>query len=481
MPYTLPVAIINDTEDVLTVIEKTCWYYANGGAWTEDADHKLTLTLGGSGTSGMLRIRASSGHTFSVVVGYHNYEFWCDAQVDLHDDDTAVKLHPEYYNGGRLSSQANPSIDRKSSAERTVKRPKPTLLHPTDAVIRILHTTICGTDLHILAGDVATAKPGRILGHEGVGIIDSLGVAVRNFSVGQKVLISCITSCGTCHYCRQRRMPSQCADGGWILGNTIDGTQAEFVRVPHAAFSLHALPAAIDESVAVTLSDTVPTAYECGILNGEITPGSSVAIIGTGPIGLMCLQMSRRMFQPSVAVVIGRGMKRIEIARAMDADHAFSVLDAGGVQKVVEDAVAVSVGGRGFDVVIEAVGNAESFEMAQGLVGPGGTIASLGVFGCSCELRLEKLWHRNICLRTRLIDAVSTLDLLQMVEGGHIDPSFLVTHRFAFDDMENAYEAFEKSSKHGSLKVVVSMPGTEFASGVINGPSVNGSLQVSRL
>ncbi|CAK40483.1 hypothetical protein CBS115989_9478 [Aspergillus niger] len=360
-------------------------------------------------------------------------------------------------------------------------RPKPTLLHPTDAIIRILHTTICGTDLHILAGDVATAKPGRILGHEGVGIIDSLGAAVRNFSVGQKVLISCITSCGTCYYCRQRRMPSQCADGGWILGNTIDGTQAEFVRVPHAAFSLHALPAAIDESVAVTLSDTVPTAYECGILNGEITPGSSVAIIGTGPIGLMCLQMSRRMFGPSVAVVIGRGTTRVEMARAMGADHAFSVLDAGGVQKVVEDAVAVSVGGRGFDVVIEAVGNAESFEMAQGLVGPGGTIASLGVFGCSCELRLEKLWHRNICLRTRLIDAVSTLDLLQMVEGGHIDPSFLVTHRFAFYDIENAYEAFEKSSKHGSLKVVVSMPGMESASGVIKGPSANGSLQVSRL
>ncbi|PYH70897.1 putative zinc-containing alcohol dehydrogenase [Aspergillus vadensis CBS 113365] len=350
------------------------------------------------------------------------------------------------------------------------ERPKPTLLHPTDAIIRVLHTTICGTDLHILAGDVTTAKAGRILGHEGVGIIDSLGAAIANFSVGQKVLISCITSCGTCHYCRQRRMPSQCVDGGWILGNTIDGTQAEFVRVPHAAFSLHGLPAAIDESVAVTLSDTVPTAYECGILNGDITPGSSVAIIGTGPIGLMCLQMSRRLFGPSVTVVIGRGMRRVEMARAMGADHAFSVLGAGGVKKVVEDTVAVSVGGRGFDVVIEAVGNAESFEMAQGLVGPGGTIASLGVFGCSCELRLEKLWHRNICLRTRLIDAVSTLDLLQMVEGGRIDPSFLVTHHFAFDDIKNAYEAFEKSSKHGSLKVIISMPGAVDS-------SANGSLK----
>ncbi|KAL3440836.1 GroES-like protein [Aspergillus insuetus] len=357
------------------------------------------------------------------------------------------------------------------------ERPKPTILHPTDAIIRILHTTICGTDLHILAGDVATATPGRILGHEGVGIIDSLGAAVHNFSVGDKVLISCITSCGTCHYCRQRRMPSQCANGGgWILGNSIDGTQADFVRVPHAAFSLHLLPSAIDERVAVTLSDTVPTAYECGIINGEIAPGSSVAIIGTGPIGLMCLQMSKRMFGPSVVIVVGRGMRRVEMARGMGADHAFSVLDEGGVERVVEDAVAVSVGGRGFDVVIEAVGNAESFEMAQGLVGPGGTIASLGVFGCSCELRLEKLWHRNICLRTRLIDAVSTIDLLQMVEGGGIDPSFLVTHHFAFNDIEGAYEAFEKSSKHGSLKVVVSMPGSHSVSAV-NGSSINGSSQ----
>ncbi|KAL4878058.1 chaperonin 10-like protein [Aspergillus karnatakaensis] len=358
------------------------------------------------------------------------------------------------------------------------ERPKPTIIHPTDAIIRILHTTICGTDLHILAGDVATATPGRILGHEGVGIIDSLGAAVHNFSVGHKVLISCITSCGTCYYCRQRRMPSQCADGGWILGNTIDGTQAEFVRVPHAAFSLHLLPRVIDERVAVTLSDTVPTAYECGILNGEIAPGSNVAIIGTGPIGLMCLQMSRKMFCPSVVVVVGRGMRRVEMAKEMGADHAFSVLGEGGAEKVVEDAMAVSTGGRGFDVVIEAVGNTESFEMAQGLVGPGGTIASLGVFGCSCELRLEKLWHRNICLRTRLIDAVSTIDLLHMVEEGGIDPSFLVTHRFAFDNIESAYEAFEKSSKHGSLKVVVSMPGSDSVSGMNgNWSSVNGCSQ----
>ncbi|KAL5341876.1 alcohol dehydrogenase [Aspergillus crustosus] len=333
-------------------------------------------------------------------------------------------------------------------------RPKPFIAEPTDAIVRVLHTTICGTDLHILQGHVPSCTPGRILGHEGVGVIDSLGTAVTNFTVGQKVLISCITSCGTCYYCR-RKMPSQCESGGWILGNSIDGTQAEYVRIPHAPFSLHALPESIDEKVAVTLSDTVPTSYECGILNGHIQAGSTVAIIGTGPIGLMILQMARNLFGPSITVVVGRGKPRLETSKAMGADHTFSILD--GQDAAISSALAVTKE-RGFDVVIEAVGTPESFEIAQALVGAGGTIASLGVFGESCELHLEKLWNRNICLRTRLIDAVSTPDLLRMVETGGIDPHFLVSHSFAFDDIHNAYEAFEAPSKHGTLKVVVTMP-----------------------
>ncbi|KAL2836328.1 alcohol dehydrogenase [Aspergillus pseudoustus] len=336
------------------------------------------------------------------------------------------------------------------------ERPKPAILKPTDAIVKLLHTTICGTDLHILQGHVTTCTPGRIIGHEGVGLIDELGPGVAgNFTVGQTVLISCITSCGTCHYCR-KAIPSQCEDGGWILGNKIDGTQAEYVRIPHAGFSLHALPAetTLDPQVAVTLSDTVPTAYECGILNGRIRPGASVAIIGTGPIGLMSLQMARGLFGPAMTVVVGRGQPRIETAKAMGADHAFSVLD--GVDAVVSRALALTKG-RGFDVVIEAVGNAESFELSQGLVGAGGTIASLGVFGESCALHLEDLWHRNICLRTRLVDAVSTPDLLRMVESGGIDPRFLVSHRFTSDNFHGAYEAFGNSSKHGALKVVVTM------------------------
>jgi alcohol dehydrogenase len=322
-------------------------------------------------------------------------------------------------------------------------RPKPVISEPTDAIIRVLHTTICGTDLHILQGHVPTCTPGRILGHEGVGFIDSLGAAVTNFTVGQLVLISCITSCGICHYCR-RKMPSQCESGGWILGNTIDGTQAEYVRIPHAPFSLHALPENIDRKVAVTLSDTVPTSYECGILNGGINPGSTVAIIGTGPIGLMILQMARNLFGPSMTAVVGRGIPRIETAKSMGADYTFSTLD--GQDAVVSSALALTKS-RGFDVVIEAVGTPESFEMAQALVGAGGTIASLGVFGESCELHLEQLWNRNICiallylslnwlnanllslgLRTRLVDAISTPDLLKIVEAGGIDPQFLVSH-----------------------------------------------------
>ncbi|KAL4733574.1 alcohol dehydrogenase [Aspergillus similis] len=344
-------------------------------------------------------------------------------------------------------------------------RPEPVLLEATDAIIKVLYTTICGTDLHILQGHVPTCTPGRIMGHEGVGIIDKLGPAVTNFVVGQKVLISCITSCGMCHYCR-KRIPSQCEVGGWILGNKIDGTQAEYVRIPHASFSLHSLPDSIDPKVAVTLSDTVPTAYECGILNGEIRPGSTVAIIGTGPIGLMSLQMARNLFGAAMTVVVGRGRPRIETAKSMGANHTFSVLD--GQDAVIASALSVTRS-RGFDVVIEAVGNAVSFEIAQSLVGAGGTIATLGVFGESCELHLENLWHRNICLRTRLIDAVTTPDLLKMVEAGGIDPGFLVSHSFAFDDFHGAYEAFEGSSKHGALKVVVTMHELSVNSSCTNG------------
>lgn len=282
--------------------------------------------------------------------------------------------------------------DRNITVE---ERPKPIILEPTDAIVKVLHTTICGTDLHILQGDVPSCTPGRILGHEGVGVIESLGPAVMNFTIGQRVLISCITSCGICYYCR-KKMPSQCQSGGWILGNEIDGTQAEYVRIPHASFSLHLLPDTIDPKVAVTLSDTVPTAYECGILNGDIQPGSSVAVIGTGPIGLMSLQLAKNLFGPSTMVAVGRGMSRVETAKSVGANHTVSVLD--GQDSAISSALAVTKGEMGFDAVIEAVGSPNSFEIAQALVAPGGTIASLGVFGECCKLRLEKLWNRNICI-----------------------------------------------------------------------------------
>ncbi|KAL4774162.1 alcohol dehydrogenase [Aspergillus nidulans var. acristatus] len=333
-------------------------------------------------------------------------------------------------------------------------RPKPVILEPTDAIVKVLHTTICGTDLHILQGHVPTCTRGRVLGHEGVGVVESLGAAVTNFTVGQTVLISCITSCGTCRFCR-KKMPSQCTSGGWILGNTIDGTQAEYVRIPHAPFSLHVLPKGINPRVAVTLSDTIPTAYECGILNGQIQPGSTVAIIGTGPIGLMVLQMARNLFGPAMTVIVGRGQPRLDTAESIGADHTLSILQ--GEESVISSALGLT-NGRGFDVVIEAVGTKESFRISQSLVGAGGTIASLGVFGESCELHLEKLWNRNICLRTRLVDAVSTPDLLQIVESGGIEPGIIVSHDFPFDQIHNAYDVFELASKHGALKVVVTMP-----------------------
>lgn len=340
------------------------------------------------------------------------------------------------------------------------ERPKPDLLAPTDAIVRMVHTTICGTDLHILHGDVPSCTPGRILGHEGVGVIDSLGTGVSNFAVGDTVLISCITSCGMCRFCR-KGMSSSCETGGWILGHMIDGTQAEYVRIPHARTSLYHLPESIDPQLAVTISDVLPTAYECGLLNGSITPGASVAIVGAGPIGLAALVMAKRLYGPAEVTVIGRGESRLAVAAKLGADHTFSSLQ--GFQEVVT-ATTKLTNGLGFDVVIEAVGTAESFEMSQALIGAGGTIASLGVFGEKCDLHLERLWNRNICMflcysggwlskvflivhigiKTRLVDTVAIPELLRMMDVGVINPEFLVSHS-KYPPRPGLYEGYHES------------------------------------
>jgi alcohol dehydrogenase len=267
-------------------------------------------------------------------------------------------------------------------------RPLPSVQNPTDAIVKLTYTTICGTDLHIMKGDVPTCEPGRILGHEGVGIIDKIGAGVRNFEHGDRVLVSCISACGTCEYCR-KGMTSHCTTGGWILGNTIDGTQAEYVRIPNADSSLHRIPVGLDEKALVMLSDILPTGLECGVLNGKVQPGGTVVIIGSGPIGLAAL-MTAQLYSPSLLILVDKDANRLKVAKQFGAHYAVDPEDA---EKIVKDLTF----GKGCDTVIEAVGVPESFQLCQDLVAPGGIIANVGVHGTKVDLHLEKLWDRNIC------------------------------------------------------------------------------------
>ncbi|KAE8148367.1 alcohol dehydrogenase [Aspergillus avenaceus] len=332
------------------------------------------------------------------------------------------------------------------------ERPKPCILEPTDAIVKVTHTTICGTDLHILQGDIAST-PGCILGHEGVGVIDSVGIGVTNLQPGERVVIPAINGCGRCVYCR-RGMASQCEVTGFAFGMVLDGMQAEYVRVPHAMFSLYVLPEEIDPGVGVLLSDVLPTAYEGSILNGGVGMGSSVVILGAGPVALAVLLLLKKLAGPSQVVVVGRGQSRLGVAKMLGADHVLTCLD--GDAQVVKSAKALT-GNRGFDVVIEAVGLTEVLETSQALVAAGGTIALLGAHMYKCDLHLESLWLRNITLKTLLVNTSSVPDLLRVVKAGKIHPEVLISHEYSFQDIEAAYEAFKTASKHGMLKVLITV------------------------
>jgi alcohol dehydrogenase len=328
------------------------------------------------------------------------------------------------------------------------ERPMPALQAPTDAIVRVTRTTICGTDLHILKGDVPTCEPGRILGHEGVGIVERVGDAVTGLAVGDHVLISCITSCGQCDACR-RGMYSHCATGGWILGNRIDGTQAEYVRIPHARTSLYPIPPGADEEALVMLSDILPTGFECGVLNGKVQPGGTVAIVGAGPIGLAAL-LTAQFFSPAQIVMIDPDANRLEIAKRFGASAGVNNRD----RDPVADVCAI-VGENGADCVIEAVGTPATFELCERLVAPGGVIANIGVHGVKADLHLECLWDRNITITTRLVDTSSTPMLLKTVGAGRLDPTRLITHRFKLDDALTAYDTFGHAADTHALKVII--------------------------
>jgi alcohol dehydrogenase len=327
--------------------------------------------------------------------------------------------------------------------------PKPTVQADTDAIVRVDAVTICGTDLHILKGDVPAVTEGRILGHEAVGTVESVGSGVKNVKAGDRVLVSCITACGACRYCREGSYGQCIGGGGWILGHRIDGTQAEYVRVPFADTSTFPVPEGVSDEEVLMLADIGPTGYEVGVLNGKVSPGDVVAVVGAGPIGLSAIT-GARLFSPAHVIAIDLADARLDAAKQFGADVT--------VNSTREDPAAVVrelTGGLGADVTIEAVGVPESFELCTELVRPGGTVANIGVHGKPATLHLEDLWIRNVTITTGLVDTYSTPTLLRLVSSRQIDVERFVTHRFAMADFMEAYDVFANAAETQALKVVV--------------------------
>jgi len=320
----------------------------------------------------------------------------------------------------------------------------------TDAIVRVDVTTICGTDLHILKGDVPAVTDGRILGHEAVGTVETVGSGVKTVKAGDRVLVSCITACGTCRYCRDGHSGQCLGGGGWILGHKIDGTQAEYVRVPFADTSTYPLPAGASDEDILMLADILPTAYEVGVLNGCVQPGDVVAIVGAGPIGLAAITGSR-LFSPSHIVAIDKADTRLEAAKKFGADIVVNNSHQDPLETIRE-----LTDGLGADVAIEAVGVPATFELCARLIRPGGHIANIGVHGEPATLHLEDLWIKNITITTGLVDAYATSTLLHLLATHQVDAGRFITHRFTLDEFDAAYDVFSRAADTGALKVVLS-------------------------
>ncbi len=357
------------------------------------------------------------------------------AQIEICPRETAVAtMHALVYHG-----PGKPSWELHR---------RPVLQGPDDAIIRVTTSTICGTDLHILKGDLPGVTEGRILGHEGIGVVDEVGAAVSTFRKGDKVVISCVTACAKCDFCR-KQMYSHCRNGGWILGNTIDGTQAEYVRIPYADTSLYPVPPSADEETAVMLSDILPTGFECGVLNGKVSPGDIIAIVGAGPIGLAAL-LTAQFYSPAAIISIDLDDNRLYIAKSLGATTLINSSQGDAVRQVME-----LTRGEGVDVAMEAVGLPAAFDICQGIIGAGGHLANIGVHGRPVLLHMHELWDRNATLTTRLVDTVSTPMLIKAIQSGNLQPGKLVTHRFAMDDIMKAYDTFGNAARHGALKVTL--------------------------
>ena len=320
---------------------------------------------------------------------------------------------------------------------------------PTDAVVRVDSVTICGTDLHILGGDVPEVTPGRILGHEAVGTVTAIGSGVQKLAVGDRVLVSCITSCGSCRYCREGSYGQCLGGGGWILGHLIDGTQADYVRIPFADNSTHKVPDGVTDEQMIVLADILPTSYEVGVLNGTVRPADVVAIVGAGPIGLAAI-LTARLFSPSHIVAIDLADSRLQAARKFGADI---VVNSG--RDDPQAVIAELTGGLGADVTMEAVGTPQTFELAVRLVRPGGHVANIGVHGAPATLHLEDIWIKNLTITTGLVDTYSTPTLIGLVASHQLDTSPMITHRFRLDEFETAYDVFGSAADTGALKVLL--------------------------
>ncbi|WP_406259859.1 zinc-dependent alcohol dehydrogenase family protein [Actinacidiphila glaucinigra] len=329
--------------------------------------------------------------------------------------------------------------------------PDPEVKDSGDAIVRVDAVTICGTDLHILKGDVPDVRPGTVLGHEAVGEVVETGTSVTTVRPGDRVLISCISGCGRCRFCRESAYGQCLGGGGWVLGHLIDGTQAEYVRVPFADVSLHPLPASVNSQDAVLLADIFPTAYEVGVLNGRVRPGDTVAVVGTGPIGLAAIATAR-LYSPDRIIAIDLAEARLDAAKRLGAEAVAN--GAEQPERLVHDLTE----GLGADVVIEAVGVPESFELCTRIVRPGGHLANVGVHGAPATLHLEDLWSRNVTITTGLVDTYSTPTLLRMMAAGRLPAASLVTHSFELHDMAEAYDVFGRAADTATLKVVLGGP-----------------------
>jgi alcohol dehydrogenase len=327
--------------------------------------------------------------------------------------------------------------------------PDPTILEDTDAIVRVDAVTICGTDLHILKGDVPAVTDGRILGHEAVGTIEEIGSGVKTLRPGDRVLVSCITACGRCRFCREGRYGLCAGGGGWILGHLVNGTQAEYVRVPFADTSTHRNPEEVPDEDVLMLADIGPTGYEVGVLNGAIRPGDTVAVVGAGPIGLAAM-LTAQLVSPSHIVAIDVAEARLEAAK-----HFGATVVVNNSHEDPEGVVRDLTAGLGADVTIEAVGVPETFELCTRLVRPGGHVANVGVHGRPATLHLEDLWIKDVTITTGLVDAYSTPTLLSLIRSGQLDTGRFVTHRFAMNEFMDAYDVFSRASETGALKVVL--------------------------